>query len=188
MLNNDQNSQVDQSKPVTNGSQSPVIQASPSGGVVATLQPGQAGFSEIKAESGRRDNSEQTVFNGVGIPKNRVEVALPQSEQFTMGETIVAKPTAAPAAQTPPPAAAEKTVPTSVLNYKIGNDLEKKKPIKWFFPVIFGALALLIVAVLGFYFWRRAQQNKQAAVAQPEEVVVTTLDYWGLWEPSDTLS
>lgn len=186
MLNNGQNSQADQSKPTTNTSQSPVIQASPSGGVVATLQPGQAGFSEIKAQSGRRDNSEQTVFNGIGIPKNKVEVALPQSEQFATGETIVAKPAAPePTAQTPPP---EKTVPTSVLNYKIGNDLEKKKPVKWFFPVIFGALGLLIVAALGFYFWRRAQQNRQAAVAQPEEIVITTLDYWGLWEPSDTLA
>ena len=191
MLNNDQNSSTDRANTTSNLSQSPVLQASPSGGVVATLQPGQAGFAEVKTESGRQDNSEQTVFNGVGIPRNKVEVALPQSAQFVeTGDTIVAnepevaaQPSVVQNSEQP-----TKTMPSSVLNYKIGNDLPKKKTVKWFFPAIFGALALLIVGSLGVYFWQRARQNAQQAAAMPDEVVVTTLDYWGLWEPSETLN
>lgn len=157
----------------------PVLQASPSGGVVAVLQPGQPGFDDkIRAESERKDNF---VYQAGAPNTNRGETAQIELPQVSEGEGS----TVAAAAQE----SSKDAPPTTVLNYKIGNDLQKKQKTKWFVPVILGALGLFIVGTLGFYFYNRSmEKQRQAIETVPAETVITTLEYWGLWEPSQMLT
>ncbi len=157
----------------------PTIQASPSGGVVATLQPGQSGFEDnIKIESARKDNFVEQ--NGVTDFRQEVatKVDLPQTVENRRFET-----------KNMGQAEQNQQKPASVLNYKVGNDLQKKKKKSLFLPILFGILGLAIIGGLIFYFYEKRVEQLSTAVATPKpEPEVITLDYWGLWEPSTTLT
>ncbi len=156
---------------------SPVLQASPSGGVVATLQPGEQSFEDkIRTESERKDNFVYQSSAPDFIDNSQPGIKIPEME----GSAVVSTE-----AQT----TEEKVqAPATVLNYKIGNDLEKKKKNKWFFPVIFGLFSIFIIGSIIWYFYNRNLKIQQAKVEPPKETVITTLEYWGLWEPSHFLT
>ena len=161
----------------------PNIQASPSGGVVATLQPGQDSFeNKIKVESARKDNFVEQDGPTDFRQEVTTPVELPQAVTTDKNHETKFNAQALNANK-------QQEGPTSVLNYKIGNDLQKKQKTKLFLPILLGSLGLVIVAGLGWFFYEKSVQKKQLATivpaAQPE---VITLDYWGLWEPSQTLT
>lgn len=187
MINNDQNPLNTTFSPSPDPiSQLPImpnIQASPSGGVVATLQPGQDSFeNKIKVESARKDNFveqngptdfRQEVTTSVELPQ-AVAAEKNHEEKFNAQALNTNK---------------QQDGPTSVLNYKIGNDLQKKQKTKLFLPILLGGLGLVIVAGLGWFFYEKSVQKKQLATVEPTtQAEVITLDYWGLWEPSQTLT
>ena len=187
MINNDQNPLNTTFSPSPDPiSQLPImpnIQASPSGGVVATLQPGQDSFeNKIKVESARKDNFveqngptdfRQEVTTSVELPQ-AVAVEKNHEEKFNAQALNTNK---------------QQDGPTSVLNYKIGNDLQKKQKTKLFLPILLGGLGLVIVVGLGWFFYEKSVQKKQLATVEPTtQAEVITLDYWGLWEPSQTLT
>lgn len=161
----------------------PNIQASPSGGVVATLQPGQDSFEDkIKVESARKDNFVEQ--NGPTDFRQEVTTPVELPPTAAIDKNHEAKFNAQ-ALNTNK----QQDGPTSVLNYKIGNDLQKKQKTKLFLPILLGSLGLIIVAGLGWFFYEKSVQKKQLSTVAPAvQSEVITLDYWGLWEPSQTLT
>lgn len=187
MINNGQNplNTTPSPEPTSQLPPLPNIQASPSGGVVATLQPGQDSFeNKIKVESSRKDN-----FVEQSAPTDfRQEVTTMELPQMAAETEKTQKKESPFAAQTLGKASQENG-PTSVLNYKIGNDLQKKQKKQLFLPILLGGLALIIIAGLAWFFYEKSVQKKQLAVAVPiAQPEVITLDYWGLWEPSQILT
>lgn len=176
MIDNGQNSSNNNSTSAGSVAKMPSIQASPSGGVVATLQPGQHGFEDkIKVESGRKDNFVVQESGADFRQETTGKIELPQT--VSQGASLKAETAKAETKQTP----------TSVLNYKVGNDLEKKQKKSIFLPILFAILGLAIVGALIYYFYEKSVTAIPESTPEPQPEVVT-LDYWGLWEPSETLT
>ena len=159
----------------TGASSAPIFQASPSGGVVATLRPGQTSFEgQIRAESGRR-SGQASSNNTVSLSNSDTSAAIKLAPAAPLQE-------AAKAVDEPP-----KTVeaPKSVRNFKVGAQRQEKKPINWVLWLVVGGL--LLIAIFIVYFYNQQRRLKQVAPEPtvPESVV---LNYWGLWEPNSAFS
>ncbi|MBQ6438057.1 extracellular solute-binding protein [bacterium] len=191
--------------------QQPIFQASPSGGMVATLRPGQTAFDGvIRNEQGM---GTKQVVNRHEMPAAGVAVA-PMKAVSTNSERVAAGPkvetaagektAAAPvtgslssqAARPQAVAVAANTgaagangvgpmAPKSVSNYRVGMPAAEKKPVNWLVPLLGGGLALIVMAMVGYYLYDRQARQPEAA---PEVTETTILNYWGLWEPSSTLT
>lgn len=153
--------------------QMPVFQASPSGGVVATLRPGQTSFEgQIRADSGRRsgqtDSNDGSALVGEsgGLPAIQLQKS-GNPDAFVLEEQP--KPESKPEA------------PKSVRNFKVGAEQREKKPINWVLWIVILGLSLILAFIVYFYLGQ-----KKAEEPAPEPVVEepTVLNYWGLWEPT----
>ncbi len=155
--------------------QTPVFQASPSGGVVATLRPGQTSFEgQIRSESTRRSGETNSNIGAAmttdnGMPAIKLQQAA--NTQYT-GETQ----------EQPKPAVPE--APKSVRNFKVGAEQKEKKPINWVLWLVIVGLSAIAALIVYFYLGQR-EAEKPAPEPVVEEPIV--LNYWGLWEPSATI-
>ncbi len=212
-----QNQQVNMSQGATQGVNNtvpvsgvaPKFQASPTGGMVATLQPGQVGFDDqIKAESGRLNNfverekmMESKAAKNKGVILQKAEVvsggssasAQVQEEADPGGVVQSSMPNSASLLK--PSSSQTKVVgdqeavgqPKSILNYKVGVVKKKSSNKRILWIILVGLLILAGIGAVVFYFYyqnRIEELNRQALEVQPE---VITLDYWGLWEPTEVL-
>ena len=162
--------------PATSGmSSTPIFQASPSGGVVATLRPGQTSFEgQIRAESDRRSgqaSASNTISLSGGNASTAIKLAATAPQQGTAKAIDEAPKTA--------------EAPKSVRNFKVGAQRQEKKPVDWVLWLVVGGL--LLIAVFIVYFYNQQRRLKQVAPEPtvPESVV---LNYWGLWEPNSAFS
>lgn len=160
-------------------------QASPSGGVVATLQRGQAGFNDpVRFDPTETTASSVTtgqVVKGDSFGASEPIASIPQSPMPNLNNSTVGavSPTTGPL----PTAPVAPTPPPSVSKYKVGaqqttttNDNKN-----WFLPAALIAVGAIVVILIGYYIYQRLANRAPAEPEQPDNIV---LNYWGLWEPS----
>ncbi len=203
MIDNSQNQNFNSSNnlmpppvpPANSGGQAntPKFQASPSGGVVATLQPGQKDFNDvIRKESERSDNlvNQHNLMNHFGVEDKSTKETVVLNQNFQNQATTLPNMPAQTNSelaqmQTEQSQVQPKAAPASVGTYKVGAGKPKKEKKNLVFPLVLGAVGLIAVGGIGWYFYQK-EQNKPAP--KPVVVETTVLDYWGLWEQTSVFT
>ncbi|MBQ6436135.1 extracellular solute-binding protein [bacterium] len=202
----------------------PIFQASPAGGVVATLQPGQTGFAgDIRDESNRMNGlAVQTTLTNMPEVANEEEPSQPE-RNYISRSIFRSKSTTTPAAATVIDEASVMTpvetelgqqteatagslgaavmmsqaasksgkiqqvaAPKSVRNLRVGAEKKEKKQYNWLLWAVVGALVLMFLGMIIYYWYNRKVNTRQAI--EPEITETTILTYWGLWEPTVTFT
>lgn len=157
----------------SNASQKQIFQASPTGGVVATLLPGQKGFDDlVRVESDRKDGFTQQDNLAQGKDQQFNPIVVKKSSHEIETANLVEEEK-------------EPEAPETVAKYKVGKEKKIKIKKSFLFPTVLSVLLLMVVGSFAYYFYDKEMSKPQDAPVVTENVV---LDYWGLWEPGSVLT